>query len=358
MTALVMAGIVAPAASARSVARQDPCTDRSDKAMAVSFRLGRQRATGHYTLPRRKPHTLVVFAHGYGHTSYSWIAHMRRASRHPGVAAVAMDNRGIKISKDTNGDGLPESRGWNVMAGAQDSIAVSRILEARCRSIDRIVIFGVSMGGNTSGLAVALAGEQGLKKTDGSPLFDYWFDIEGAVNVVETYSEARALAPANDFAAQAVADMEAETGGPIEDDPAPYLERSVVRRIEDVAAAGLEGVVLVHGLDDGLVPYNQSREFAQLLASQEIDYEFFTVGRRSPESERETTASGYVGSQLSPDYTSPLSGHASEKSTTHVIMVTGFERLWSLIDDDLGFLGRAREVLVDGELGHFGTFVQ
>ena len=41
-------------------------------------------------------------------------------------------------------------------------------------------------------------------KTAGNPLFDHWIDIEGAVNVIETYLGARLLAPVNDYAKRAL----------------------------------------------------------------------------------------------------------------------------------------------------------
>lgn len=362
MASIALAGLVAGLAASPSSALPrrrsstrapvSVCTDRVDRAIPISIRVGGKRATGHYVLPRRRPKALVVFAHGYGHTSHSWIGHMRRAARDHGVIAATMDYRGIKISRDSNGDGLPESRGWNVMAGAQDTIAIARNLESRCKSIRKVTIFGVSMGGNTSGLAVAIAGKKRLKKSDDTPLFDHWFDIEGAVNVIETYAGARLLAPVNGTAANAKADIEAEAGGPFEEKHDAYIERAVVARMDDIAASGIKGVVLVHGLDDGLVPYNQSRELSTLLAAKRIAYDFYTIGRRSPESERETTATGYVGNAVNPDYKSPLAGHASEKSTTHIVMVTAFKRLWELIDKGRGFVpGEYRELPVDGELG-------
>ena len=36
-----------------------------------------------------------------------------------------MDYRGLQIFPDENGDGLPESRGWPAMTGAEDSIAAA-----------------------------------------------------------------------------------------------------------------------------------------------------------------------------------------------------------------------------------------
>lgn len=304
--------------------------------------------TGRYAVPAKKPKGLVLFDHGYGHTSASWVEHMQRAAKR-GVIAVAPDYRGIDIKEDSDGDGLPESRGWNVSKGAEDTVLLAQMFERACRSVEKIVVFGVSMGGNTSGLALALAKDE--RRSDGSPLFDYWVDVEGAVNVVETYFGARALAPVNGFAARAQEDIEKEMGGTFEENPQAYFERAVVSRIADIKASGVKGVVLVHGVDDGLVPYNQAREMAGLLAASQIPYEMYTVGRESPETDDDTTATGYVGGQLDPNYDSPLAGHASEKSKVHIVMVTAFEQLWDL------FRGKAPEkageYLVDGEEGTF-----
>jgi pimeloyl-ACP methyl ester carboxylesterase len=356
--ALALISLALPAAAGASpigktTARTFPCRDAADVAHELTLKVDGQEATGHYSVPDSAPSTMVVFAHGYGHTSASWVEHMKNAARDHGVAAATMDYRGAEISPDSNGDGLPESRGWNVMAGAEDSIAVAQAFEASCPSIDNFVIFGVSMGGNTAGLVAALQGERGITDSEGDPLFDYWYNIEGATNVTETYFSARTLAPVNSFAANAVVDIEKEMGGPFENDPAPYQERTVVSRMDDIEAAGIDGVVVVHGLDDGLVPYNQGREMAGLLAAAGIDTDMYTIGRKSPESERETTASGYVMGNVDPNYRSPLAGHGSEKSQTHIVMVTAFESLWSLIDDGNTPGGPYREFFVDGEAGTF-----
>lgn len=316
----------------------------------MSLTVEGDQATGHYALPSTKPTTLVVFAHGYGHTSLSWAQRMQETANEHGAAAVTMDYRGLQISPDTNGDGLPEWRGWPAMAGAEDLIAAAQYFEAKCPTIEQIVLMGVSMGGNMSGLAVALAGAGGLVRTDGTPLFDYWIDVEGAVNLTETYLEARAIAPANAYAARVIEDLHAETGGPIEDNPEAYQERTVVSRIDDIQAAGLDGAVVIHGVDDGLVPYNQGREMATLLGAAQIPTDMITIGRKSPESERETTATGYAFSQVDPNYRSPFAGHASEKSQTHIVMVTAFDRMWSLVEE-ANKPGPYTETVVDGELG-------
>jgi hypothetical protein len=325
-------GLDAGARPASSRRPRYECRDTRDRARPFRVQVAGETATGLYSVPGRPhPKGLVVFAHGYGHTSASWAHHAIEASRH-GLIAVVMDYRGLEIFPDDDDpDTLPSSRGWPAMAGAEDSLAAAEVLSTFCR-IDSVSILSVSMGGNMAGLAVALAGERGVTKhVDGSPLFDYWIDVEGVVNVIETYMEARTVAPFNAFAKQAQADIEAEMGGPIEQRFPEYQERAVVTRIDDIRAAGLDGAVVIHGVDDGLVPYNQGREMATLLGQSRIPTDMITVGVRDADSERETTLTGTAAGQLKPDYVSPLAGHASEKSTTHIVMNVAFDRLWAIV---------------------------
>lgn len=320
------------------------CTDTADTAIRFSLPVAGETAEGFYALPDTTPTGLVVFSHGYGHSSYSWQHHLRRVAAELDVITVAMDYRGITFLSTEKAPGIPDTRGWNVSAGAEDGIAAAQYFEDECDITGTIVNYGVSMGGNTSGLMAAA----GATRSTGSPLFDYWIDIEGANVVAETYTGARILAPVNTFAANAQADIEAEMGGTFEARTATYLERSNVTRVDDMKAAGLKGVILVHGVDDGLVTYDQSVSMRAALNAGGIPTQMFTVTLKSPQSERETTATGYIGSVVDPTYRSPLAGHASEMSTTHIVSVTGFERLSAL------FAGQTpdctREHVVDGEL--------
>ena len=335
----LVAALLLPSAAARAT---EGCSDAEDVAIPFKVTVDGEDATGRYALPASAPTGLVVFSHGYGHTSASWEHHLRNAANDLGVIAVAMDYRKTEIFP-REGD-VPTSRGWRVAEGAADGIAAAQQFEAACPGLGKIVNFGVSMGGNTSGLMAA----EGATRADGvTPLFDYWFNIEGATNVTETYHEATAAAPVNAYAANAKKDIEDEMGGTFAQVPEVYRERSVVTRADDIKASGVKRVVLVHGLDDGLVPYNQSREMAAALLAADVRYDFYTVSRRSAESERDTTISGTVLSNFDPTYTSPLAGHASERSTTNIIMRLALDRLTSL------YLGEdnpkcIREIHVDG----------
>lgn len=303
------------------------CVDDVDEAKDLAIPVGDQTATGRYALPNEDPTTLVVFAHGYSHHSASWVDHMRKAAADHGVLAVAMDYRGTY--EVPNPDSTVTVRGWFVKEGAEDMIAATKEFQSLCPSITQTVLFGVSMGGNASGLALARASEE--ESAAGGPLFDYWFDVEGAVNVVETYAGASVLAPANAFAANAKADIEDEMNGTFADDPEGYKDLAVVSHIDEIAASGVKGVAVIHALEDGLVPYNQAREIVAELVSQEIPLEVYTIGGKG-DGESGTTISGYT-----PVKDSPFAGHASEKSETHIVMVTAFDRLWNLIDDGAGF---------------------
>lgn len=325
------------------------CTDSADEVEQISVTVQGQRASGFVAYPAGKPKGIVAFTHGYGHSALSWTQHLRWAARELGVVAVAMDYRGLKMGPPEKDGGLPKSRGWNVSAGALDTIAATQSLE-HCAPTGMNVMFSVSMGGNTAGLALA-EGTQRANKT--GPLYDYWVDVEGATNVTETYLEARVLAPANKDAAKAVEDITAEMGGPIEAVPEEYTKRSVVLRVDDIAAGGLKGVIKVHGVDDGLVPFNQAREMVAALDANRIPVHMINVIRRTPESERETTLTGYAGKQVDPNYMSPFAGHASETSTVHVVMKTALARLAGLYD---GEPHCRNETIVDGDAPEAGAF--
>jgi hypothetical protein len=337
LAAVVATGLL-PATAAEASRSVRNCTDRSDTAVPTQSRLG---LSGLYALPARTPTQLTVFAHGYGKTATGfWGGHLRDAAKH-GAVGVAMDYRGIGVA--------PGNRGWNVSAGAADSIAAAQYFLRLCPTIQQVFLLGVSMGGNASGLAVAA----GAKRPDGTPLFDYWIDIEGATNVTETYLEASALAPANEYAAGAQADIEQEMGGTLAEAPDRYREESVVNRGADIAASGIKGVVLVHGFDDGLVPFNQSREMEAVLAANGIPTDFFAIGTRG-DGEAGTTATGYaggpVGDGVGQPYESPFAGHGAEESTTQLVIKTGFEQLWGLMAGT-ATIGPHREFLVDGDTG-------
>jgi acetyl esterase/lipase len=335
---LAAAAIIAALAFAPAAEAKVRCTGDPGSAQRLDLTVAGEPAWGVYALPSSAPRGLVVFFHGYTHTAQSWAEHVKRTAAQEGVIAVAMDYRGQVDLPPEPGSTLPRSRGWQVSEGAADSIAAAQLFERTCR-LPTIVAYGVSMGGNASGLAVASRATRG----NGAPLFDQWFDIEGAVNVIEIYTAARALAASgNELAANATADIEREMGGTLEERPEAYTTRTVVRRAEDIKASGIKGVTIVHGVDDGLVPNSQSREMQSRLRALGIPTDLFTAGTRGTSSEAGTTLTG----SLIPGFDSPMAGHADETSTTHIVGKTGFERLSAYLRS--GETPQCRDYVVDG----------
>jgi hypothetical protein len=123
-----------------------------------------------------------------------------------------------------------------------------------------------------------------------------------------------------------------------------YRARTVTARVDEIAASGVRGVVMVHGVGDGLVPYDQSRELATALRARGIPVQFFTVGTRTEETEAGTTIDGYAPVE----HESPFAGHADEASDDHIVGNIGFARLHALFQGDApttdresGFDGRS-----------------
>ena len=314
------------------------CTGDPGVAHPIEIAAGGERSKGLYALPASQPKGLVAFFHGYGHTSESWREHIKATAARNDVIAFVMDYRGIRPR-------IPgvQGPGWPVATGSEDMIGVAQHFLRACKAIPTVVAFGVSMGGNVSGYAAAA----GAKRLDGRPLFDFWFELEGVTDLAELYTAARVLAPANATAKEAQGDIEREMGGKtLEQAPEEYRKRTIVTRAEDIEAAGIKGVVIVHGVNDGLVPYNQSQEMAARLAQVGIPTDLFTVGRRAPGTAAGTTLDSYAfgSTQL------PFAGHASERDAATTLMKTGFDRLAAF------FQGAVppcplREFVVDGEAG-------
>ena len=317
----------------------DPCSGDPSQVRSISLGVKGQPARALYAVPRGTPRGIVVFDHGYGHTMHSWAAHASRTAAELGVIAIAPDYR---LQRNTPGSPLPSSRGWRVQEGAEDTVALAQHFERVCAPTGINVVYGVSMGGNTSGLVLAMQ----PKDPQGKPLFDVWVDVEGAVNVTETYLGARTLAAANEFAANAQADIEEAFGGTLEEVPEVYAERTVVNRVDDIAASGVKGVVIVHGVADGLVTYDESRQLQALLRAAGVPVDLTTFVRRSEGSEAGTTVDGYVPTGIE----SPFAGHASEVSTTHDVGRKGFAKLAEIYAEG-GVTCRERVIDPQGEVG-------
>jgi pimeloyl-ACP methyl ester carboxylesterase len=312
--------------------------------------------TGLYQLPSGTPTRLSVFMHGYGNDSAAWTCHIADAAANHNTIAFATDYRGNT-----------PTRGWHVQEGAEEAVALAQYFTVKYPTIKEVGILGISMGGNSSGLAVAADATRTTLNSKGKPievpLFDWWVDIEGVSNLIEEYALARSVgATGNVFAANAQADIEAECGGAIEGNPGCYEVSSPTARVRDIEGAGLKGIVIVHDIDDGLVPMNQSRElqgiltFAANVGPAPLPIDFVTVARRNDGArsrEAGTTLSQNVGDPVlgaaGQTYDAPLAGHGWEGSNTQITIATGFKHFWDLMDNKN--LPNGHEWLSDGQLG-------
>ncbi len=247
--------------------------------------------------------TLVVMAHGYRHNATgSWWPHMQAVVSH-GAAAVAMDFR--------------DNSGFPVLRGAQDMNLATEGALARLAgagfAIERVIAFGVSLGGAISGTAVAE-----------SDLYDIWFDVEGVTQLHETWAEARAALPA---AADAI---ERDTGCPFHACPEEFARRSPAQRAADFT--DLDAVYIIHALYDGLVPYDQGAQMAAALAHEGVNTRFVTVLRGEEGTDQDTTPGSHaLGAENPVEQTHGLSGHGTESDATQAVMATSFELLWDLL---------------------------
>ena len=320
-----------------------PCEQHSDPRLlemtndgiAMTSQLG--LPPGRYALPTSSaPTQMVVMFHGNHNDSCAWRRHLQTVAAR-GAVTIAMDYSGQRQTP-------VENYGWFVREGSDDSIAAAKYFLARYPSIKQVFAFGVSMGGNTSGLAVA---SSKAVQGDGSPLFNSWVVMEGAHNLIEEYNIIRGVAPAVPAAVIAQKEIEEENGGSFETVPNRYGEITNVSLVASMTA--LKGVVLVHGIDDGLVPTNQSREMLAALNANGVPAHLYTIGAKGG-AESGTTATaiplGPLFDGLGQSYDSPLAGHGWEGSDTHLVMKTGFEQLYALMG---GASVQAGETPVPGE---------
>jgi hypothetical protein len=317
-------------------APQLACRGNASTATVLSYASGGQNAKALYVLPKGTPKGIVVFDHGYSHTMYSWVRHMQRTARTLGVIAIAPNYRGQRDNLKSKP--LPTSRGWRVAEGAVDTNTVAQLFDKAClHGKGHDVLYSVSMGGNTAGLALAAK----PKRTGGAPLWDEWVDVEGAANVTETYLGAAELTPVNTFASEAKADIEAEMGGTPAQVPQAYADHTVVNRVDEIKASGVKGVVMAHGVVDGLVTHDISRQLQLRLRALQVPVDMRAFVTHSKTSESGTTLDGYAPTGQA----SPFAGHAGEASETQDVGLEGFMALAELY---AGHHVSCRDTVTDG----------
>jgi hypothetical protein len=333
--------------AASAEAEPPACSGEPSAVQKLDITVAGTPTYGYYSLPTGTPKGVVVVGHGYPQTAQSMVPLLPGIAARDGVVAVAMDYRG---TVDLEGPTGTTSRGWRVAEGAADSIAAVKLFESACQAGNPRFVnaaFGISMGGNMTGLAVS----QSAKRADGSGLFDYWFDVAGVTNPVETYADATAisLAPLGSIQTigkNAKADIEAEMGGlPLLALPT-YLDRSPVLKASAMKASGLKGVVIAHGVLDGEVTSDQSDLMAAALALAGVSTDVYTSVFKAPETPPGLTLDGDVLG-LIPGYESPFAGHVNA-----IVLDTALARLDALYQSGTAPAG-LKVTLADGSLGTF-----
>lgn len=193
-----------------------------------------ETATGLVAVPASPPRVLVVLCHGFGGSAAGWRGTMESLAA-LGYASVAMDYRG---ARDT----------WKVTAGYQDTLAATLDVQARFPSVERTIVWGVSMGGEVSGLAVAHAP---------AGTYDYWMSSAGVQNLTLLHQRFYPLRPY----------IEAETGGTPEEVPERYAALSPPQHAARIAEHGLARVFLDHARYDPIVEAKHSTEMMMALAA-------------------------------------------------------------------------------------------
>jgi hypothetical protein len=314
--ALAVPFMTAGMASADTVVAA-PCTSASQAPQPLTVTVGGQPATGLYSLPATAPKGIVVVGHGFPGTAATFATQMQQIATDDDVIALSMNYRGTDLST-----GL----GWRVLEGAQDSIAATKLFDSACPGSAGFVnaVFGISMGGNMSGLAVS----QNAVRSSGSPLFNYWFDVAGVTDVTETWADGAVISEVPLGSVQtsgkdALTALSAEFGGTPLTVPGTYLADSPVTRTGLMKTSGLQGVEIFHGADDGEVTADQSVQMAAALAVSGIPTDVYTSVFNLPGGSNGDTLDGdTLGGALAavntlalmgalPAYVSPFSGHVS-----------------------------------------------
>lgn len=274
------------------------------------------------------PTKLVVFCHGLGHTvERSWLQYVLREAA-PDVAVVTTNYR--------DNEKLP------ILRAAQDTIAATLMAKARFPSVQTVYLLGVSLGGAVSGTAIS---ESVHATPDGRSLYDYWVAVEPLTNLFEAYPEGAVFLP------EVAAALEEETGGNPLTQPEAYQRRSPALRTQDMAAAGLKAVVVVHSVNDGLVTYNQGRELALGLLANRVPVQMHTVLRhaegQSPGTTGTGTLTGALGLEDDPAAPLSLAGHGSEADAAHPVMREAFNFLEQMLDGSYDFDTPYNEGVID-----------
>ena len=353
VTGLVLGLQYATAAASSADTVVSACTSTSQAPQPLTVTVAGQSATGIYILPSTAPRGIVVVGHGFPGTATTFAAQAQQIATDDGVIVVSMNYRGTDPST-----GL----GWRVIEGAQDSIAATKLFDGACPGSASFVnsVFGISMGGNMSGLAVS----QHATRSNGAPLYNYWFDVSGVSNAAETWADAEAislvpLGSTQTTGTNALTALSNEFGGTALTATGTYLANSPVTRAGLMRASGIQGVEIFHGVDDGEVTADQGLQMATALGLAGVPTNVYTSVFNTPGGSNGLTLDGdTLGAALSavntaalmgllPAYVSPFSGHVSA-----VVMSSALSHLNALYTQNQVPSG----ISVTSQDGALGTF--
>ncbi|MCA1811094.1 MAG: prolyl oligopeptidase family serine peptidase [Halobacteriales archaeon] len=188
--------------------------------------------------------TLVVLAKGLGMDAGSWQPLMEELSAR-GALSVAMEYRGAPGS-------------WKVRAAVEDTLAAALAVRQAHPEVQRVILYGMSMGGEVSGLVLARA-------PPGT--FTHWLVGAGVMDLRSEWEEAVTFQPL----------IEAEAGGAPWQAPGAYAGLSPIDQVDAIAAHGLKRAYLVHGAVDTVVPVEQAERMAQALAKAGVPVSYTVV---------------------------------------------------------------------------------
>jgi pimeloyl-ACP methyl ester carboxylesterase len=297
---------------------QAACTSKSQQARGVHVTVAGERSDGFASLPKRKPRSLVVVAHGYSWTAAAWATKLRRIAASDRAVAVAPEFRGLRILPSQYG--FPKSRGIPLHNGVADLIGYGKHYLRSCKSIKTVVLVGYSLGGAFSGNALM----RRPKRAGGHPLFDYYVGMESLNDVFGEFQLAKAI-PNDAFVQGAIQDGADELGGTVDEKPAAYHAVNPIEHVAEIKASGLRGAVFVHGIDDGLVPYTQATDMTKALRKAGVKTDLYSARMRRPGDVPDTTLSGRFGEP------SGNTGHAPDWAIRHLVPATGLTVLHDIL---------------------------
>ena len=285
------------------------CTSSSQATKPLSLPVRGQTATGLYALPSSAPRGIVVVGHGHTGDAASVAGLVRQIATTDDVVALAMDYRG------TN---LKTLFGWRVIEGAQDSIAATQMFDAFCPGGDALHqcgILGISMGGNPC-RAWPYVSSGATARSDGQPLFDYWFDVSGrhqrGRDLRRRFSKPISLAPVSALSSTGSdghgRKCRPEFGGTPLTNPLAYLANSPVARTAAMKASGLKGVFYPawgHRRRGDLG--HERPKWPPPLALAGIPTDLSIVGVQAAPAPRPVSRWTATSSAIAPGYVSPLS---------------------------------------------------